>query len=356
MSKVVAPESSEVWPDHGLFEASGYSLTVTDVESIQVDAAGGADEILFHDSPGADRLTARLGATSFAGPGFSHTALGFETVRALATVGADRATLHDSIDNDRLAAQADRVELSGPAFSFLVEGFQAVAAYARNGGQDTAVLLGSLGNDLFTADLQSGYAKLVGDSFYHRVKGFETVEAYSNGGIGRALLLGTRGDDTFEGEKDFSRLRGGRFDVSVSGFAQVVAHARSTGSDLARLRDSELRDSFFGRLGASRIFDTDTNGSSYAITVRRFDEVHVRCETADDLNDVAQLWGTVWDDLFEAETNWGRYSTQQTDPDLLYELLGFASIRLQATPGGLDTVDALRPLAYGLVLDSGWIE
>ena len=31
-------------------------------------------------------------------------------------------------------------------------------------------------------------------------------------------------------------------------------------------------------------------------------------------------------------------------------------VHIPDTPGGVDTVDAVRPLAYDLVLDSGWIE
>lgn len=278
--------------------------------------------------------------------------------------GDDTVILEDSAGDDALEAwPAMAILTNGEGddvvdFSVSVGEFEAMHVYARNGGNDTASLYDSEGDDKFKAEPAEGYAKMYGGGMYNRVKFFETVTAVSNSGSDLARFFDTEGDDLFEGQKDASRLSGEGFDVQATGFSRVIAYA-STGNDQATFVDSELKDEFHAKPWKSEMFDVVTDGEVYRITARQFDSYLAQATDAsgDDEHggeDIAKIWPSGADDLVEASDNWLRLYQGGDDLDPLYEVIAFETVRVRETSGDNDSAEISEPLQYELALADGW--
>ncbi|NLS94461.1 MAG: matrixin family metalloprotease [Planctomycetaceae bacterium] len=277
--------------------------------------------------------------------------------------GHDKVILQDSPGDDSLEAWATTAVLSTAAdgesgLTIEVDQFEELYVYARYGGTDTASLYDSAGNDKFKADPEEQYAKMYGGAMYNRVKFFEVAKAYSSEGNDLARLFGTTGDDTFEGQKDVSRLSGSSYDVQAYGFGQVIAYA-SRGTDVATLVDSEMKDELQARQHKAQLFDTATNGEVYLIVARGFDSYRVEASSTTGSEevggaDIAKLWGTSADDVLEAADDWLRLSVETDSLEVLYDIIGFETVKVRDTDGENDTAEVTESLAYDLVLGSGW--
>ena len=310
--------------DNFLFNAAERSLTINGVEydfeesevtSVAFDAGEGTDVVVLYDSAGDDTLEA----------------------------WASEAVLSNSSTDDTLD------------FTVNVEGFEEMHVYARYGGDDTAILYDSEGNDKFKAEPDANYAKMYGTAMYNRVKFFDTVVAYSTSGTDLARIFDTDGDDTFVGQKDTSTLSGTDYEVQVNGFAQVVAYA-SDGNDTATFVDSEMKDEFQAKQTKAQLFDAATDGETYIITARRFDSY--RAEASDTSGtdgdggaDIAKVWSTSADDYVEADDDW---LTLSIDGNALYEIIAFETVKVRDTDGDNDTADLSDSLEYTLILGDGW--
>ena len=160
-------ESAEIWPDHGTFTSAGVTFTLTDVDSINIDAGTGEDTVIVHDSAGDDELFAR--AATAAQPvssitvtdfdyydseyvsTYAHLLNDFEILTAQSTAGIDISSFFDSDGDDHLVAEQFKTELSGPGFDFVAENFQFTHAYAKAGGDDLAEMYDTPKNDRFKA-------------------------------------------------------------------------------------------------------------------------------------------------------------------------------------------------------------
>ena len=293
-----------------------YEFSEAEVTEIEFLGGDGYDTVVLRDSPGDDALEA------------------WPTV----------AVLSNSLDDD----VAD--------FTVNVSAFEEMHVYAKSDGHDTAVLHDSENADKFKAEPGRDYAKMYGGSQYNRVKFFDVVEAYSSEGDDLARIFDTETDDAFEGQKDTSHLSGAGFDVLVHGFRQVIIYA-SQGTDTATFVDSELRDEFHAKPWKSQMFDVATD--VYEITARRFDSVRAEATNVEGIGgdggqDIAKIWPSGLDDFIEASEDWFRFDQQEAGVDLLYEAIGFETIRVRDTAGGNDTTVVNDPLAYDLILGEGW--
>lgn len=95
----------------------------------------------------------------------------------------------------------------GTGFSVTAKTFDTVQAYARNGGNDTAILRGSSGDDTFIGD--SSYGKLYGTGFFTRAKFFDSVTVYGMGGVDTATMYDSAGNDRYLGNKQVELVNAG---------------------------------------------------------------------------------------------------------------------------------------------------
>lgn len=292
-----ADEIGRLYPDHGTFEVAGaYSVDVSDVNSITAHGGGGADGIYMYDSPGDDTFEASPFHGKLSGPGFVHEAFDFMYTYGYATTAG--------------------------------------------GGHDTAIFADSTKKDKFKLDWpQPGqfFGKMYRGDYYNRAKMFEVIEATSSNDGDLARLYGSEGDDTFEGQKDTSRMVGPGFDVTIHNYHSLIADAGS-GYDLANLHDTAGDDTVRARSHKTEIYDTLTKGEDYRLIVRHFSNVHLWADTPAGGNDVAKLHDTPGEDLFEATPDWARLSKKLPDGsfDLLYEALGFERVKSYGLLGGPD--------------------
>ena len=276
------------------------------------------------------------------------------TVTFAGNGGTDSLSLFDSPGDDSFVANPDLATFSDLDASFYVQGggMEFVHAYAKAGGHDSAELHGSERKERFKSAPDDHYAKLVSGSAYLRAKFFETVDAYSMGGNDSARMLGSSGDDTYEGQKDFSRFYGDEFDVTAHNFSKVVAHAGQGGDDVANLTDSALRDELHAKAYKTELFDLATKGDVYKITARSFDRVHV--EASEGGFDKAKLWDTARDDLVEATGDQVTLSSMRGGLETIYEVLAFEWVRVRSFHGGNNTSNVTEPLAIDFALEGIW--
>ena len=128
------------------------------------------------------------------------------------------------------------------------EGFEQTYAYASRGGNDSARLTDSTGDDTFSADGQANGARLQGVTFDFYAEGFERNYAYATrGGADAAALYDSTGDDTFTFAHPGGRFQGTAFDAYAESFDQYVAYAVRGGSDRAFLYDTPGDDVLQGQ-------------------------------------------------------------------------------------------------------------
>jgi hypothetical protein len=285
------PDEVKLWPGSGSLAGVTYSVTVQNVETISVDTDGGPDVASFWDSPGDDSFEA--------GPGWA--------------------------------------TLSGPGFSNSVVGAEMIHAYAKAGGTDDAKFDDSPGNDKVKA--ASEYVMIRGAGFRNRVKFFESVTINASEGKDTIMFWDSSEDDIFVGSAEQSRFYSESvpFDVTGNGFDRVIVRTGNGGIDQATLHDSPGDDVFLGRSHKAQMFDRDTGGEVYDITLRGFKEFKSIADRGG--NDIAKLHDSVGDDLWEVDLVGGQsWSTMKSGIRTLYDVLAFEQVKGYSHNGGQNSL------------------
>ena len=169
------------------------------------------------------------------GTDFYYNARGFEYLHGYALQGGtDSAQMYDSSANDRFVTNPTmkfgKLFDEGRTYQTRAKFFDFVHAYATGGGNDTAVLFGSGGDDIFVG--RSDYSRMIGPTFNYRAKLFENV--YGNAGAGgndQAFLYDSEGDDLLETSGRSAKMSYGPTWVEAVRFAWVQANSNSGGND-----------------------------------------------------------------------------------------------------------------------------
>ena len=176
------------------------------------------------------------------GSGYSNLASGFAANDGFSTAGgSDTAEFFDSPGNDTFYAYADYNQsgkplagMLGTGYSNLASGFGTNVGYSTAGGSDAAELFDSPGNDTFYAYAnynQSGkpLAGMIGSGYANTASGFGTNIGYAtNGGNDTADLYGSSGNNTLYADLAIALLYGNNY-AEASGFQVVNATGASDG-------------------------------------------------------------------------------------------------------------------------------
>ena len=155
--------------------------------------------------------------------------------------GSDTASLYDSPGDDLFVARPGEAEMGGiKVISEVIHG------YSR-GGHDTALLYDSPGDDTLVT---KSWAKLFGDGFFLRAKGFDVVEAFASEGVDVASLNDSAGNDVVDMEPGDVTLFGEDSKRAVA-FDYVHAYGRYGGDDVAYLSGDRVtvRDTYARMFG-----------------------------------------------------------------------------------------------------------
>ncbi len=313
-------------PGGGTVSGLGYEVTLSNAESITVQAmAGGLDKVSLYDSLGDDRFVGRPTNAYLEGPGYTNYTSGFEEVRVYATAGGlDQAVVFDSAGDDKFVSRPAYAYVEGPGYWTYLAGFDEVSAYATASGADTAILFDTVGDDRFVS--QRDYSYMQGSGYLAYAAGFETVSPYATaGGVDKASLFDSPGDDLFVGQPGYAYLEGPGYLSYVAGFDEVTAYATSGGTDKARLFDGAGNDVF-----VHRPTNAHFSGAGFYNAVQGFDEVKAYAMAGGE--DKATLLDSAGNDTFVARPGYGYLQ----GPGYLGYASGFDTVFAYATAGGTD--------------------
>jgi hypothetical protein len=275
-------------PTWATLSGSGLSSRANNFRYAVAYATGGNDTAQLKDSPGTDTFIATpaygvmYASASALNPAYLNRAGGFDQVEAVsASGGDDSARLYDSAGDDNFTAYPTYVLLandpSNPtAYSNKATGFRYAHASASGGGTDKAWLYDSSGNDTFAA--YPTYAVLsnstAGQAFYNRANYFDQVVATSSGGADIARFFDSALKDvfTFRAAPNDAVMTGSGYLNQALNFRYVSAYA-TTGDDEANLYDSGGDDKFYGSGSIARLYDAAL--AAYLVDVRSFQKVNV---------------------------------------------------------------------------------
>ena len=347
--------------DHVLLDAtSGIDVLVLGIgyhfdnsEALSASFSGGAgDSVTLVGSSGDEEVRLSPDRGEMTGDGWHMSIHDVSSYEVFGGGGTDSAFLNDSAGDDRYESRPGKTTLTGPGFDMTLNDFAVIHAYAKAGGVDTAVLHSPEGRRVkFKSDAEVGYTKLYGSTSFSRAKFFEVVEAYNHADLGVARMFDSKGDDTFYGQKDESRLVSPDYDVTIHGFTQLIAYAKAGGRNTATLNDSPADDEVRFRPHKTQMYDLETKGDVFKLTARAFDLVHAEATLGG--NDKAKLHDTLRDDLVEAAGNSARLSSASSELKLLYEAIAFEFVKVYHTEG-TDRANVADQLDFELYYDGDW--
>ena len=174
---------------------------------------------------------------------FENRANSFEKVIAFSMPkDHEVANLRDSPGDDLLVAGPNYAVISGDDYSIRLNGFFGVDATSTSGGYNMAKLFDSPGNDTFhTLSHSDQHAEFaLGNSFHYIITGFDAVYAYAvYGGDDTAYLDGSNGNDSLFCTPEASTMVRPDFFARVKYFDEVFSDAGEGDDDRAVLRDSD---------------------------------------------------------------------------------------------------------------------
>lgn len=250
--------------------AGGKTVTIANVAAISVTGNGGGDTAsLIGSSSVPNRFYAWSDKVVLSGLGFSNQALGFRTTTATGIRGADDAAyFYGSPAADALVAGPNYAKMSATTYENVANNFRSVRAYGKSDGKDTAALSGSTAsNDQLTVVATSTALSTADYSLL--ADGFDVVTADGAGGTDYAKFSDSALLDTFEvwaedallGRASKARITATGYDVTATGFRQIVATSYNGGNDAALLHGTTGRDVF----NATLQYDSLTTGSFRAL-------------------------------------------------------------------------------------------
>ncbi len=323
--------------------------TVLHGEEIEIDAAGGADHVVFEGGPNADRLDLAptsgiyreyVPADEVRAPTWSTTATNVESNTASSGGGIDGVFMRDSAGDETFLVGPGMASYVGPGYSHEIHGFRHVHAYGLSGGFDQATIYDTPFDDKFKG--KAGFGNLRSEGFYFRAKAFESIESTSHyGGNDLAVLYDTSGDDLFTGSYQTATMTGSGLTRTANGFKHVLARA-TNGYDIARLQDSPGRDEYRGKSHKSTFRSLDDDALD--MTVRAFDEVYA--ESVNGGSDIGKMHDTAGDDhLTGTGDNAQMYINDAGTLDLLYEVVAFDTVKAYWSTG-TNTKDIVEPTDF----------
>ena len=319
-----------------------YEFDSAEVAWVVFDGLGGDDKAVLMGTAAVDN--ARIWPTeadlkgSVGGSAYTARVANTETIILMGEGGDDTAALYDSPGDDVFEAAGPRAggepayaHLYGSGFYGRAESFRYVTAVFDRGGWDRARLYDSPGDDTFFAN--PDYAILYGDGFWNRVKFADRVDAYANaGGTDLARLFGSAMDDAFTGLPEWAVLSCGTgVEHRAYGFGSVSVDASAGGNNLAKLYDSDGNDTFYAGptspLG-TRLFGTTAAGRAYSHSVAGFPTVIAYATSGG--RDVAHLYDSkASQDHFTGKVAYSRLE----GPGFQNTAVGFAEVTGYASAG-----------------------
>jgi predicted outer membrane repeat protein len=285
------------------------------ISTIQLDGLTGEDTLSIHGKATTENVT--FDETSvLVNEASVYDIFGdnFNNVYVYSNGGDDTATIAGTLGNDDLYVNEGYSYLRGDSRSFLnyVKGFDSVTFDAGVGGTDRAYIYDGAGNDIMTAgetQMVLDYNSVTSPGVDVRGFGFQEINAYAvNGGNDEATLIGSAGNDRFTVRDLYGRMRGndGAYIHYAEGFDMVTGDAsNTTGTDIAILFDGSGNDHLeAGETSAALDLDATPGVDDFDLIANGFDQTYAYAIRGGD--DTALMMGSGLFDLFTSKRT---YST-----------------------------------------------
>ncbi|NUQ66222.1 MAG: Ig-like domain-containing protein, partial [Pirellulales bacterium] len=234
------------------------------------DGAAGDDTVRLRGSQGNNTYTAWPGSAEMTGDGVSLTVRA-DRIYVRGGGGVDTATIWDSLGDDLFEFFPVWARVTGTGFFHHLQGFTTMIGKAELGvdGTDEVRFRGSPQNDWLKSTTITTRMLTLGA--WRHANGFDTISAYGRGGVDKAVLEDTPGDDTLRispaqtAAKASLLLATPEYTVTGYDFSQVDAtRVRRVGrdgtdiggNDKATLEGSPLDDTLIGDPAEVRICRT----------------------------------------------------------------------------------------------------
>lgn len=314
-----------------------------------VDNALGND--VYEGSPTDGKLFNADYATT---PVYFLRARGFASVAVESTGGDDTATLYGSAGNETFTAQATEATLVGDGFSHALSGFPGTHAVGKGGANDRAFYYGSAAVEAFAATYVYGRwagTTSEGQSFLYRAVRFDRVTAITESSDDIARFYGSEYGDTFEAAPFQARMVNRRSDNRAQGFSGIHAFADEAASNVAYLTDSAGDDTLIGRPAEVKLYNNQDGQTNFFLRAAGFDVVYATASMG------GEDWATLDDssaaDVFSAESDWAAMAAANLAYSQRYTGFGHVTARSK-TKGDDDAVQTTTGILFDLALEGDW--
>ena len=279
----------------------GGGFDLANLAKVYAYSSGGNDTATLYSTSGNDKFYLKQADATVVGDGFYSYAKGFAVTinNTDHAGGVDLAYMYDSAGDDTFVADSNRGTMTWEGGGgFDLANLAKVYAYS-SGGNDTATLYSTSGNDKFY--LKQADATVVGDGFYSYAKGFTVAINNTEhlGGADLAYMYDSAGDDTFVADSNRGTMTwegGGGFDLA--NLAKVYAYS-SGGNDTATLYSTSGNDKFYLKQA-----DATVVGDGFYSYAKRFTVTINNTDHAGGV-DLAYMYDSAGDDTFVADSNRG---------------------------------------------------
>lgn len=297
----------------------GYKNSVDGVHRIYAYATHGSDTAILSGTVGQrDNFSVQPAEAKLYGNDFYLYASGFDDVTGQATDESDRAYLHGSDQDDQLVASQFRTVLQSTHYKATAENYAYAIIDADQRGTDSAVLLGSDGDDGFRyrpteATLDVGGTRVIAQDF-------ETVRVEGRGGKDTAAVYDSHYQDTFTVAPGKASVVNRVSQVVMNSFESISAYMLAGGEDRAVVTGSSEVDLF----KASPAQWSLQGGGNYF-----FGAGFTKVTTYGSAEDTAYLYDSAFNDLLELKSGSATLSGQL----FANSAIGFGKVNSEATTG-----------------------
>jgi len=212
-----------------------------------------------------------------------------------------------------------------------VDAKTAAVTFAGGGGSDTVKLTGTGAGDL--AELWAQDGTFSGNGFFVRMSGVESISIDGAGGEDEIVVHDSAYDDTLSASPLQATLSGKNgsqavFSHTVKGFESLTVLAESGGNDVASLYDSSGDDLFEASLAGATM-----SGNGYVNQALGFDIVHAFSTNRG--SDSARLRDSAGDDRVSARPDF----VSLAGSGVLLDVKAFESVTVTADAGGSDLIE-----------------
>jgi len=297
----------------------GYKNSVDGVHRIYGYATSGSDTAILSGAVDQrDNFSVKPGDAKLYGNDFYLYASGFDDVTGHATDATDRAYLYGSDEDDQLSAGQFRAIMQGKGYKSTAENYSYVIVAADQRGSDSAVLVGSDGDDWFRsrpseATFDVGQTRIIAQDF-------ENVRVEGRGGLDTAVVHDSHYQDTFTVAPGRASIVNRMSQVVMTSFESVSAYMLAGGEDQGFVTGSSGVDLFKASPGQ---WSMQGSGNYF------FGAGFTKVTAYGSAEDTAYLYDSAFNDLLELASGSATLSGQ------LYSnsAIGFGKVNSEATTG-----------------------